>query len=333
MSDWLYADDLIRMIDEIVSNSKLKALDHNGHTHFYSTPSDDVINQIAGVIINNHARALRRAPRLGATLIDDTLIGQFLSNFRGTGSAIISKKGTFDYFLANPLISADDKYYQAVAPWKHASRYFALASWGYVSTTICGASRDSVYYTLETPYAVNPYHPTPSDMQPIHDDLEALFVPRVKPVEFINLLPFDRVAKGYTPTKWERAHRIIGLGEQRMTLNEALDGVNPRTIGEGLRKASVEVLSRPIEVFQYYLESRECYLVDRHLMLKSAATKPKKSDIGTPQERQIKREREATEFGLMALQLVKTELELLPPADRPNIPAFSIIGGKVTFAV
>ena len=206
MSDWLLADDINRMIDDLVSDKGLKALDHNGHTHFYSMPYRDVLRKISGIKINNHGRALKRAPQLGATLIDDTLVGKFLTNFKGMGNAVISGKGTFDYFDVNPIIDDVKRSEQALATWKHASRYFALASWGYVSTSICGASRWGVCCSIETPYSINPEHPTPTDMSPLDDALKALFVPRKTPVAFINLVPFARVADGYTPTNWEPAH-------------------------------------------------------------------------------------------------------------------------------
>ena len=118
-----------------------------------------------------------------------------------------------------------------------------------------------------------------------------------------------------------------------MTLHEALHGVKSVTIREVIKKASQEILLRPIELFQYFLESQECYRVDRDLMIKSAMAKPRKSTLAAPRERQQQRERRLEEFGAMALRLIKTELELLPLAERPSIPAFSMIGSKMTFDV
>lgn len=332
MSDWLKADDLIRVIDTMVLDPKHPAFAHNGHTHLYSGPLKSIRDAILGIVVDNHGRALMRRRQLGAVIIDDTLVGKYLINFKGIRGATISGKGTFDYFRVNPDIDDSERVTQALAPWQQASRYFAMASWGYVSTTVCGASTSGVYYTLEVPYAINPDHKC-AFMPPIEDTIRNLFIPRKKPIEFVNLIPFARVEKAYSPSDWLRAQKIICLGEQRMALHDALAGVNPKTIREGIKVAAHEVLSRPIETYQYYLESGECYKNDRQLMFASTHAKPKKSHTSSPLANQKARQHKIEEFGLMALQLVKTEIDLMPPASRPSIPAFSLVDGKVTLAV
>ncbi len=195
MSDWLKADDLTRVIDGMVLDTKHPAFAHNGHTHLYSGPLKSIREAILGIVVDNHGRALMRRRQLGAVIIDDTLVGKYLINFKGVRGATILGKGTFDYFRVNPDIDDSERITQALAPWQHASRYFALASWGYVSTTVCGASINGVYYTLETPYTINPNHKC-SFMPPIEDTIHNLFIPRKKPIEYVNLLPFAQVERG-----------------------------------------------------------------------------------------------------------------------------------------
>ena len=324
--DWLFADDIIAMLEDMAMDAKNPLFAHNGHVHLYSGPSYDVGDLISGVDLDNHDRAIVRAARLGATLIDDTRGGQFLSEFKGIGGALISGKGLWDYFRENPfVIGKPEENRQAILPWKHASRLLALLANGHVTTTVNGAFRDSgVYYTIEAPYCLNAEHPDPVGL-PFRDTAKELFVPRREPIEFINLLPFDRVANGYTPTNWEPAHRLICLGEQRMVLHESLDGLKPPTIRKALTEAAGEVLSRPIEAYQYLLECREAYRVDRHLLLERTGA-PNLPPLLPPVERQQTREDRLRNFALLALQLVRTELDMLPPDARPAIPEFTLPG-------
>jgi len=314
LGDWLFADDLNDRIDDIVLDPTLPALDHNGHVHVYSGPERDVKRQIAGVLIDNHERAIIRAARFGAVLIDDTRVGKFLIEFKGVGSAIIAGKGTFEYFRAHPHVDDADRFSQAIAPWQHASVLFALAASGYVTTTVSGAPPDGVYCSLETPHLINSYHTG----FPLKNIVRALFVPRKEPVEYFNLVPYPQIEAVYTPTNWKPATKMIVKSEHRMSLQEALHAVRPSTIRDALKLASREVLSNPIELYEYFLESRECYEVARELMIKSTTASPRKTSK-TPIERQQLRERRLEEFGAMALALVQTELDLMPAASRPSI--------------
>lgn len=338
-NDWLSADHITDFLDEIVLVKRRLAFEHNGHTHLYSGPAQYILKNIVGpyaadptVLIKNHARAKRRAHQLNAVLIDNTFVGQYLENFKGIGSALIKGKGTFDYFDEHPEITDVTEIRKSqILPWQHASRYFALAAWGYVSTTVCGAPEDGVYYFVEAPYGLNENHPTPAGMSPLKDTIKALFVPRPQPIEYINLFPFNRIEKLYTPTDWKKAHKAICLGEIRMARHDALHGINPKTIRDGLKLAAQEVLSRPIETFQYFLESQEQYRVDKDYMFKHTTARPTKSTVvSSPFVRQAERQHSLQEFGLAALECVQAEIALLPPHERPSIPAFSLIDGRTT---
>ncbi len=338
-NDWLSADNIVDFLDEIVLTKGRLAFEHNGHTHLYSGPAQHILRNIIGpyaadptVLIKNHARAIRRASQLNAVLIDHTFVGKYLENFKGIGSALIKGKGTFDYFDEHPEITDVSEIRKSqILPWQHASRYFALAAWGYVSTTVCGAPEHGVYYFVEAPYGLNEDHPTPAGMAPLKDTIKALFIPRPQPIEFINMFPFDRIEKLYTTTDWKKAHKAICLGEIRMARHDALQGVNPKTIRDGLKLAAQEVLSRPVETFQYFLESQEAYRVDKDYMFKHTTARPRKtSPTASPTVRQAERQDNLREFAFMALECVQAEIALLPPAQRPAIPAFSLIDGGMT---
>lgn len=332
-SDWLIADEFLPILKTMASDPSTPGFGHFGHTHFYSSLDERVAHEISGTVINNKARAILRSKQLGAMRIEETSAGIYLEEFNGIGTAKISGKGLWEYFAANPLVpNPSDKKLQARTVWKHASRLFALAAWGHVSTTVCGAYRGGIYYTVEAPYTINPDHNPPPDFA-MDPALKALFVPRKKPIEYINLVPFNRIEKAYSPRKWEAAHKMICLGEQRMALQDALEGIKPDSIKKAISLASGDILERPVQTYEYFLESQEAYLVDRERMLAKASTTPIKPTLKAPIVRQNIREQRLIDFGLAALQAVKTEIELLPPSKRPNIPEYSILGGKVVLKV
>lgn len=332
MSDWLLADDIINMIDEMAQDAKHPAFAHHGHTHFYSGPSRDVKRALSDPNTDNYRRGLRRRHVLNAIAIDDTRVGKFLLNFKGVGSAVIKGKGTFTYFEEHEEVDDAERVTQALLPWRHASRYFALNSWGHVSTTVSGAFDKGVYYTEEVPHLFDDMHNSPY-LDPIKSAIEELFTPRKQAIEKVNLFPFAPIENVYKTVGIRQAHQVICRTEQRMALHEALKGIELKTIREGMKHAAQEVLSRPMEAFQYYLESKECYQVDRQLMMKHTAAKAKKSHIEPPAVRAKTKQENMKLFGLMALALVKTELDLTPATSRPSIPSFSLTGSKVTLAV
>ena len=314
---WLSPDDLVRQLDDRLVVLQDAAFPHGGYPHYYSGPSADVARALIGNHKSNRDRAVIWARKHGTTLIDDTPLGRDLNNFEGVG--------TFRYFNNNPLIAIDQKINAALLPWKHLSRHFALSVWGHVSTTVCGANRGAVYYTLELPYTLNHAHfGLRAD-----DFIHALLNPRRIPIETINLVPFAQIFAGYNGTGYERAHDLICMGEQRVALHEALKSVKPASIKHALALASKEVLSSPVEAYEYFLESRDRYQLDRKSILQDLG-KPVPASYGkTPQERYEKRTAQLEAFGMAAFALVKTELDLMPKTMRPNLAIPDCLMGRV----
>lgn len=100
-------------------------------------------------------------------MIDDTPIGQFLEEFEGVG--------VYVYFSKHPDVPTSKKEMEAKEVWAHASLRFIESLWGRVYTTICGADRGGVYYTVEIPAIA----------APIVTMVEALA--KAKDVEFIRV--------------------------------------------------------------------------------------------------------------------------------------------------
>ena len=180
-SVWVLPQDVIDEIDRRANALGIGAFPHNGRLHFYSGPSRAVQALIAGDNPTNQRRAKAWAKDHGATIIEETPIGAWLDKFEGMG--------TFDYFDANPRILDADRDAAKILPWQHLSHLFALSACGQVTTTVAGANRGGVYYTVELPNALVPSYMGLTAKQFL-DDLSAK---RTKPVEAINLVAFDRI--------------------------------------------------------------------------------------------------------------------------------------------
>ena len=254
---WVLPKDIIDEIDQRANALGVDAFPHTGRLHFYSGPSQAVFDLIAGPTLANRDRAIAWAKDHGAMVIEETPIGKWLDTYEGIG--------TFDYFDANPRIPDTEKDIAGVAPWQHLSHLYALSAHGQITTTVAGASRRGVYYTVELPNTLVPSYMGLTAKQFL-DDLSAK---RTKPVEAINLISFDRILKARDARgDIGDAHNLIQLGEQRMALQEALETSRPSSIREALKLASKEVLRSPAEAYKYFLESQERYQIDRALQMK-----------------------------------------------------------------
>ena len=305
-SVWVLPPDLIDEIDNRANVLGVDAFPHNGHLHFYSGPSFQVFRLIAGDAKTNQDRAVIWAKDHGATIIEDTPIGKWLDKYEGVG--------TFNYFRANPRIPDADKDPAGLAPWKHLSHLYALSAHGQITTTVAGASRRGVYYTIELPNTLMPSYMGLTAKQFL-DDLSAK---RTKPVEAINLVAFDRILNVRDTKGVEGAHTLIQLGEQRMALQEALETSRPSTIRQALKLASKEVLRSPAEAYKYFLESQERYQIDRALQMKGTKAADDFLTHKTPDVRQRRREERLDQFTSKVLLLIETEIALMPIADRPD---------------
>lgn len=273
---WDRPETIISEIDVKANRLKDKAFPHNGHLHYYSGPRIEVWELISGSSQQkNYPRAMVWAKAHGAMIIDDSPIGKYLNTYRN--------QGTFKYFFNNPLFTTDaEKEGAALLPWKHASRLLALSAFGHITTTVAGASREGVYYTVEAPNTLAPtYHGLSAT-----EFLAALSSPRPRQVDAINLIPFANILNAYTGKGIEAAHAMIQLGEIRMALHEALETSKPDAIKTALKMASKEVLRSPAEAYKYFLESRERFLVDRALQMPSTKASKQFMKKQTPDVRE-----------------------------------------------
>jgi len=290
MADWLDANAIIARIDELVLQLGDDAFAHQGRAHLYSGPSRFVRKHIQGFQDTNHDRARRRADKAKAALIDDTLIGQYLINFDGVG--------VYEYMEANPLVRPEQKAVEATKVWGHVSRLFILSLWGDVTTTVCGADREGVYYTTEIPTFAAPEQAVLT----IPELIQALFARRKdgKEIETINVVPMKKFRLFYTPEHYEDAHRLISLAEQRLDLT-------------GARR------DQSLEDFLDFHTGREQYRVDRYEILRDM--RPVYGH--TKEERAKERSVEVRDFVGSLLEGSRVSLEGLEVPKAPSFRGYS----------
>ncbi len=309
---WVLPEDVIAEIDRRANKLKERAFPHNGHLHYYSGPSAAVWNLIADPKEKNHDIAIAWAKAHGAMIIDDSPIGKFLTNYKGMG--------TFAYFNLNPRIPARDRRDAGLRPWKHASHLLALSAHGQVTTTVNGADRGGVYYTIEYANTMEPSYLGLS----ASEFLDALSTPRKKEVLNINMLPFKEVLAKRDNKGTESAHVMIQLGATRMALHEALEKSDPDYIRKALNLASKEVLRSPAEAYKYFLVSQERFLIDRADQMKGTAFAENFAKHQTPIVRKQRREERLDQFTSKVLFLIETEIAMMPPSARPDfiVPSY-----------
>ncbi|NCC02670.1 MAG: hypothetical protein EOM37_01275 [Proteobacteria bacterium] len=281
------------------------AFPHFGRAHYYSGPNKAVLAELeksyGKAFSRNHARAIDWAKKHHATIIDNTPLALFLAKFDSFGR----------------YSAPEDQ----LLPWRHLSRMYALSMWGSLSTTVCGADTvEGVYCNEEITHTINPHHSeliAPGSFDA--DFYHALFNPTNKKIADINISPFHKFETLYNPHDILPVHHRVCLTEQRMGLYEAIEGADEKTIRASMKLAAQDVCSRPVEAFEYFLDSRERFLLDRKNVMKVTAQTNAPFYKRSPSERAQHKDDKLKQFGLMVWKLVETELSLMPASSRPKI--------------
>lgn len=196
------------------------AFAHNGKAHLYTGIRKAIKDEILGRQLSNQERAIRRAKATNAVMIDDTAIGAFLDKFE--------EEGVYEYFKAQTHLTPPQRFEEADKVWRYASRKFIEALWGDVTTSVCGAGRDRIFYQVEIPAMV--------------EMVDALVTSNG--IEAVNEVPMDKVRKLYEKDNYEATYRVICLGQLRQSLHEAHE-------------------TELADIMSEFLDEREIYRLDR----------------------------------------------------------------------
>ena len=141
-----------RLIDAIGIDEAFKVL---AATLLYSGPRESIRVKYEACA-NNHERTYDAFENKKHSLLDETYIGQTISNFRGIGFSI------YDYFVFDALRSSNTPLGRnqkfalkeegnsiADAVMEHVSKRFIDHAHGDVETCVCGADLSRVFYQIE----------------------------------------------------------------------------------------------------------------------------------------------------------------------------------------
>ena len=279
---WLTTDEIIALVDEQIACLGKAAFGNNkGHAQLYSGPSSKVLNLIINPPDRNHRRAKDQAAPAAAVLLDDSPIGIFLENIGGVG--------LYKYCVDNPLMPYNKETEEADRVMRHVSRKFVSSLWGKVSTAVCGAAKDRVFYSDEIP----------AFAETIPDLIAKLA--KSDDIETINDIPVAKIRKLYDATDYDAAFRLICLGEIRMAGQRARD-------------------NRNVDDMQDYLERKEFYLVERSLTWNGSAKAERPIYRMTPEDRLAWKQQRMNEFVGTGLRLAIAAMSQPTGPHAPFIP-------------
>jgi len=243
-NNWVYPWQIISDVYNLVAFYGKEAFPHNGRAHFYSGPKDKIKKNLVTLKYTNHDLAKKYA----------------------------KENAVFIIFEKNPLIKDKNRVNAALLPWKELSRLYVLSLFGDLTTDVCGASRQGVYYNIELPLSIDPKDSIISPDKFWH----LLLAPRDKDIETINVTEFSKFTSIYKKDDWEKAHRLICLTEQRRKLHEAMGKTNQSYVRELLKLASKEITVKEdvlkkifkdsIYSYEVFLTAKERYELDRNLI-------------------------------------------------------------------
>ncbi len=283
--------DFIARVDELAKPEDL-AFPHNGNGHVYSGPHRDVLIQyvpILGKRISNKKRAIKRAKPENELLIDYSAPARFLSQFKVEG---MSKEGVYIYFKEISELSDFERKNAGDVIWSHTSKKFINALWGDVSTTVCGADRKRVFYTVEIPYMMAVVPQLLEKMQ------------KTKDIEKINLFPTTIFRTAFSAISTEKAYKYFCLTEQRKVLRRAL--------GTGEK-----------DVYADYLDTLEMYNLDKR---RKGIVGKHPLNVLNPQERKAWKESEMTRFANRTLKRIDDVLGVRPKQLLTKMPFIKPVG-------
>jgi hypothetical protein len=279
---WLTTDEIITLVDEQIAHLGKAAFgDNKGHAQLYSGPSSKVLGLIINPPDRNHRRAKDQAAPHGTVILDNSPIGVFLENIEGVG--------LYKYCVANPLMPFGKETEEADRVMRHVSRKFVSSLWGKVSTAVCGAAKDRVFYTDEIP----------AFAETIPDLIAKLI--KSDDIETINGIPAAKIRKLYNAADYDAAFRLICLGEIRMAGKRARD-------------------TRNVHDMQDYLERKEFYLVERSLTWNGNAKAERPIYRMSPEDRLMWKQRCMNEFVGAGLRHTITAISQPTGPHAPYIP-------------
>lgn len=237
---WFTPNEIIELVDSVITRDGTAAHPYFGKAHLYTGPRRDISSDILGYdhnISGNHPRAKELAPLFGAKLIDDMSIDkEVLSDVDSTGLYV------YRYVIESMKGIAPRRVAESEADriMRYASKKFIQGIYGEVTTSVCGAGRDRIFYDTELPE--------------MGKERAALVkgLAKSKDIEIVNDGDIMDIRKLYKINAIETAYRVICINEQDKLFRTAW--------GMGSK-----------ELMKHHVDVEEFYMIDRKQMWKAVA--------------------------------------------------------------
>lgn len=233
--NWLFADDIIEIISALIAKDGTTAIPYEGRAHLYSGPRDEIHDDGKNILnyvhkVNgNYARAKFLAPIFNARLIDDMNVYKVLNNVDGSGLDIYSyfeKAYGFDKKLSDSEADRVSRY---------VSGRFIDDIYGSVTTSVCGAGRNRVFFDTELPCLAR--------SREVVDLVAGLA--KSKEIETVNDGTIIEIRNLFKLNAIELAFRVICVNEQDKLSRTAWD------------LASKEIMKHCLDVEEFYMIDRK----------------------------------------------------------------------------
>ncbi len=256
VAKWLTPDEIIDLMMAVILKDHTAACPYFGRAHLYTGPRYEIHENGANILHydwqlhSNHKRAQFLAPIFGAKLVDNMNISTLvLDNIDGSGFPI------YDYMRES--FAAQKKSRKAARSaadhiMRRASKYFVDGLWGHVTTSVCGADRERIFFDTEFPRL---------GVQAV-DLITGLA--KSRDIETVNDGSIMDIRKLFKMNAIETAYRVVCVGEQDLLNRTAWD------------KASEEIMHHCLDV-------EEFYMIDRQKGWKAAAKELMNGGVPVPE--------------------------------------------------
>ncbi len=253
---WLTPDEIIDLMMAVILKDHTAACPYFGRAHLYTGPRKEIHGKGAYILgyihdkDNNHKRAQFLAPIFGAKLVDHMNIStQVLNDVAGSGYGVY--RYIYESFVdqkKNPFLADDE----ADRIMRVASKYFIDGLWGHVTTSVCGAARERIFFDTEFPRL---------GVQAV-DLITGLA--KSRDVETVNDGSILDIRKLFKLNAIETAYRLVCVNEIGLLNRLAWD------------KASEEIM-------RHCLDVEEFYMIDRQKGWKAAAKELMNGGVPVPE--------------------------------------------------
>lgn len=251
---WLTSKEIKEGLDAVIQKNGTAAYPYFGRAHLYTGPREEIHEDGANILRydwmrdGNHNRAKYLAPIFGAKLVDDMEIWKdFLGNIAGTGLTVYAylEKAFPSHLIDFARADADHIM-------RHASKYFVDGLWGHVTTSVCGAGRERIFFDTEFERL---------GVQAV-DLITGLA--KSRDIETVNDGSIMDIRKLFKLNAIETAYRVVCINEIDLLNRLAWDNASE-------------------EIMRHCLDVEEFYMIDRQKGWKAAAKELMNGDVPVPE--------------------------------------------------